>query len=209
MSQTKLKRAFKGIWIPKELWLAKDLSLQEKVFLAEIDSLDQDKNKRCYASNAYFSDFFRISVRRVSIIINSLCEKKRIKSEIDTKAGNKRKLWVLPQKQGTSISENKDTPYGRKQPDPIEGNVYTPVEGNCAIDNKITNRENKEDNNKDFSLGKLSKKLSKADAESPGARKLKNHITRLNRSKDRKPLSKAEFAKKKENLKKILATSAT
>ena len=30
------KRAFRGIWIPKEIWLSKDLTLQEKVFIVEI-----------------------------------------------------------------------------------------------------------------------------------------------------------------------------
>ncbi len=34
-----LYRAFKGIWIPKEIWLTDDLSTLEKVFLSEIDSL--------------------------------------------------------------------------------------------------------------------------------------------------------------------------
>ena len=37
------KRAFRGIWIPKEIWLSKDLTLQEKVFIVEIDSLDNEK----------------------------------------------------------------------------------------------------------------------------------------------------------------------
>jgi hypothetical protein len=36
-------RDFKGIWIPKEIWLSKDLTLQEKVFYVEIDSLDNEK----------------------------------------------------------------------------------------------------------------------------------------------------------------------
>lgn len=48
--------------------------------------------------------------------------------------------------------------------------------------------------NKEISQGDL----SKADAEARGSR----------RPKDRKPLSKAEFAKKKENLKKMLAIPA-
>lgn len=143
MLDVKPKRAFKGIWIPKRLWLAKDLTLQEKVFLAEIDSLDRGAG--CYASNSYFAKFFGLSKKRVSFIINSLCQKERVKSEIDTKAGNKRKLWVCPPKQG----------------DPIPGNGDTPILGNGEQDNTDNNRENKEDNNKDFSLGKL----SKADAQ--------------------------------------------
>jgi len=134
------ERAFKGIWIAKELWLGKDLTLQEKVFIAEISSLDKGP-KRCYASNGYFAEFFGLSRKRVSFIINSLCQKECIKSEIDTKAGNRRKLWVCPRKQGDPIPESGDTP----------------IPENEEQDNTDNDRENKEDNNKDFSPGKLSK----------------------------------------------------
>ena len=65
-----MERDFKGIWIPKEVWLSNDLTLQEKVFLVEIDSLDNEEG--CYASNQYFADFFGLSTTRVSLIIKSL-----------------------------------------------------------------------------------------------------------------------------------------
>ena len=67
------ERAFKGIWIPKEIWLTKDLTLQEKVFLVEIDSLDNEQG--CFASNNYFADFFGITYSRASQIINNLKDK--------------------------------------------------------------------------------------------------------------------------------------
>ena len=67
------QRAFRGIWIPKEIWLSKDLTLQEKVFIVEIDSLDNEKG--CFASNKHFSDFFGLSIGRVSQVINSLKKK--------------------------------------------------------------------------------------------------------------------------------------
>lgn len=68
-----MERDFKGIWIPKEVWLSKDLSLQEKIILVEINSLDGENG--CFASNDYFSEFFGYSKRRMIDIINSL-EKK-------------------------------------------------------------------------------------------------------------------------------------
>ena len=68
-----MERNFKGVWIPKEIWLSKELTLQEKVFLVEIDSLDNDEG--CFASNSYFADFFGISKARVSQVIKSLEEK--------------------------------------------------------------------------------------------------------------------------------------
>lgn len=67
------ERAFKGIWIPKEIWLSKDLTLQEKVFIVEIDSLDNEQG--CFASNNYFADFFGITASRASQVINALKEK--------------------------------------------------------------------------------------------------------------------------------------
>lgn len=68
-----MERSFKGIWIPKEIWLSKELTLQEKVFLVEIESLDNENG--CFASNSYFSDFFGLSRNRCSEIIKTL-EKK-------------------------------------------------------------------------------------------------------------------------------------
>ncbi|MBS3668007.1 hypothetical protein [Vreelandella boliviensis] len=41
------ERAFRGVWIPAEIWLNRELSLQEKVMLIEIDSL-QHQQKGCF-----------------------------------------------------------------------------------------------------------------------------------------------------------------
>ena len=70
-----MNRAFRGVWIPKEIWLSEDLTLQEKVFLVEIDSLDNEEG--CFANNKYFADFFQLSKSRVSQIISNL-EKKEL-----------------------------------------------------------------------------------------------------------------------------------
>ncbi|WP_354095371.1 conserved phage C-terminal domain-containing protein [Clostridium gasigenes] len=68
-----MERAFKGIWISSELWLKKDLTLIEKVFLVEISSLDGVAG--CYARNDYFANFFDLSKSRCSTIINTLKKK--------------------------------------------------------------------------------------------------------------------------------------
>lgn len=65
------ERKFKGIWIPKEIWITQDLSIQEKIILVEIDSLE-DEVRGCFASNKYFANFFQLSASRVSHIINDL-----------------------------------------------------------------------------------------------------------------------------------------
>lgn len=88
-------RQFKGIWIPKEIWITEDLSIQEKIILVEIDSLET-QDKGCYASNKYFSDFFKLSTQRVSQIIQILNEKGYIKIDYikDGKAIKERQIRI-------------------------------------------------------------------------------------------------------------------
>ena len=84
---TQQKRSFKGVWIPSEIWLSKELTLQEKVFLVEIDSLDNEDG--CYASNAYFAEFFQLSKNRCSEIIKNLESKGLISTRYIRKDGKK------------------------------------------------------------------------------------------------------------------------
>lgn len=46
-------RAFKGVWVPQEIWLNKKLSWFEKCLLAEIDSFDGGRG--CFASAAHLA----------------------------------------------------------------------------------------------------------------------------------------------------------
>jgi len=75
-----MNRDFKGIWIPKEIWLDKKLTIMEKIFLVEIDSLDNKDG--CYASNQYFADFFGITRGRSTQIIKSLKKKGKVTVEL-------------------------------------------------------------------------------------------------------------------------------
>jgi hypothetical protein len=67
----KENRDFKGVWIPKEIWLNTDLSIIEKVLLVEIDSLD-NSDRGCFASNEYLASFVQLSEGRVANIISDL-----------------------------------------------------------------------------------------------------------------------------------------
>lgn len=69
----KAPRDFKGVWIPKEIWLSGQLSLIEKVLFVEIHSLDNERG--CYASNRHFAEFFDISERQIRTYIGSLKQK--------------------------------------------------------------------------------------------------------------------------------------
>lgn len=103
-----MTRDFKGIWIPKHIWLADDLGWSEKLLLVEIDSLDQDNG--CFASNEHFAQFFGLSKDRISKMITALKRKGYITVELTYKQGtkqiDKRIIRVV------RIDENACTPIG-------------------------------------------------------------------------------------------------
>lgn len=68
-----LNRDFKGVWIPKEIWLDKRLNALDKIILTEIDSLDQGEDG-CFASNDYIAEFCQCSSTKVSTSITKLIE---------------------------------------------------------------------------------------------------------------------------------------
>ena len=113
-----MKRKFKGIWIPAEVWESSELTLQEKVFLVEIDSLDNERG--CYANNNYFGKFFGLSSTRVSLVIGSLIKKGYVTSTILQSEGNKRILK-------TSLIKVKD-----------------PIQQTLKHNNTVSNTDNKE-----------------------------------------------------------------
>lgn len=65
------KRDFKGVWVPKEIYLSKKLSWTEKILLLEIDSLDNDQ-KGCYASNQYLANHLGIKPNSLANMISKL-----------------------------------------------------------------------------------------------------------------------------------------
>ncbi|SRR6266511_3303677 len=96
----RLPRDFKGVWIPKEIWLSGELSLLEKVLFVEIHSLDNERG--CYASNRHFAEFFGISERQIRTYIGSLRDKGFITVSIQNRkrTGHPRSgepRWHLPE----------------------------------------------------------------------------------------------------------------
>lgn len=66
-------RDFKGVWIPKEVWLDNRLSMLDKGILAEIDSLDLGDDG-CFASNEHLAEFCQCSERKVTESISKLID---------------------------------------------------------------------------------------------------------------------------------------
>ena len=82
------QRGFKGVWIPREIWLDERLNALDKVILAEIDSLDNEDG--CIAGNDYLAGFCQCSVTKVSTAISKLKEFGLIR--IDSFDGRRRVL---------------------------------------------------------------------------------------------------------------------
>ena len=131
----KNKRSFKGIWIPKEVWLDENLTIQEKIFYIEINSLDGEKG--CYASNEYFSIFFKVGKQRVSEVIRNLVNKGYLSSAYTYKKGTKeiefRILKTLP-------------PPMEKQGTPSHGKAGDPPMEKAKDNNTVISNKDKRDN---------------------------------------------------------------
>ena len=121
------ERAFRGVWIPADIWLNRELSLQEKVMLIEIDSL-QHPQKGCFKSNKKLAEFFGLSPNRVSEVISSLKKKGWVRVDqiregkqiIERRIFMKRPLEISPngtRKTEEGYSENGENPVR----DPEEG----------------------------------------------------------------------------------------
>lgn len=130
-----MERDFKGIWIPKEIWLNRSLSINEKIFLVEIDSLDNQQG--CFASNDYFSDFFGLSKNRCSEIIKSLEKKGLLNISYQylsgTKSIEKRIIKVVD----ISTRGIRETDRGIRETD--KGYSENREDNNTLINNTINN----------------------------------------------------------------------
>ncbi len=126
-------RDFKGVWIPKEIWLNTELSITDKVLLAEIDSLDNENH--CTASNEYFSEFFKVSVPTISRSIKKLKDLGFIETEmVNSNTGSYRIIKVIQgsnQNDETGLinlttnynsNNNKNTKQRNRTPDRTFGN---------------------------------------------------------------------------------------
>ena len=76
-----MNRDFRGIWIPRHIWLDKNLKPIEKILLAEIESLG-GLSGGCFASNQYLAEFLDLSKDRTSKLISGLKNKGYITVEL-------------------------------------------------------------------------------------------------------------------------------
>lgn len=68
-----MNKDFKGVWIPKEIWLSNDLSGEAKL-LYGIILLECDEKGVCLAMKSYLSNFYRVSVESIRNSLKELIE---------------------------------------------------------------------------------------------------------------------------------------
>ena len=134
----------KGLWIPAEILLNKDLSDKEKIILSMVLYLSEEKGS-CFASNKYIASIVNVTPERVSKIISSLKDKEYVKVKLKYKTDSKE----IEERQITPIVENIDR-HSQKLQEGIDNNNYSdsenqpyPIgENEKDIINNIKNKNN-------------------------------------------------------------------
>lgn len=140
-----MNRDFKGVWIPKDIWLDEKLTWMEKLLLVEIDSLDAEKG--CYASNDYFAKFFQLSKSRISDLIGQLVSKGYITTFLvyDGKQVKRREItMVIPIRKFEGGIRKTEEGYSENSED-----------NNTLVNNTISNKNNKIYNHKEAFVSRV------------------------------------------------------
>jgi hypothetical protein len=185
----KENRDFKGVWIPKEIWLNTDLSIIEKVLLVEIDSLDNSE-RGCFASNEYLASFVQLSEGRVANVISDLKKRKFIIQ-----------VFFDGRNRGLRISKSESSFNENVKPDLTKTGKQT------TRKREHNNTVNKTTNNTDYILSENSKEFSPIKINGNEIKEKKNGkvnpfqlISELQKEEEKKSCAKRkEEAERKPN----------
>ncbi len=130
-----MERDFKGVWIPKEIWLDERLTALDKIILTEINSLDGEEG--CYASNEYLADFCQCSEAKITKSIALLIEYGYIK--VKKFDGRKRFLTTCLTKNIKESSKKYQAEWYKVG----DNNIYNNIDNNIDINdtNKLVSLE--------------------------------------------------------------------
>ena len=137
-------RDFKGVWIPKEVWLDERLSALDKIILTEIDSLDGERG--CYASNKRLADFCQCSESKISKSVSLLIELNYI--YVESFDGRKRILRSRLSKNNNQTSKNYDA--GEQKKRHINTNINTTINTNKINNNDQPAKPSDQELNREF-----------------------------------------------------------
>lgn len=136
------KIALKGVWIPKDILLIKELSDKEKIVLSIVLCLSTELGF-CFCSNRYLSKILGITINRTSKIVSSLKDKGFINVTLnydEEKNYIKSRELKLTDKLLKGIVKNNNT-YGQKRQYPIVKNDYDIINKYKKIYNNRLNFE--------------------------------------------------------------------
>ena len=100
-----MERQFKGIWIPAEVWLNKDLSLIDKVILAEVDSFCGN-GKSYFKSNTTIAKETGLGISTISRSVKKLLDLGLIASSFNGRLRHLRTVSILDLNSQTSEIED-------------------------------------------------------------------------------------------------------
>lgn len=129
MDYLERNRDFKGVWIPKEVWLNDELTMLEKVILVEIDSLDNEQH--CVAGNEYLAQFCQCSESKVSKAVKKLEDLGYI--EIISFDGRHRRIRSCIVKNMSQTNKKYEAESGKI----LAINIDNNLENNIAINNNV------------------------------------------------------------------------
>ena len=115
----------KGFWMPEWVQLDKNLSWKERMFLAEIISLDKNGEDGCYASNGWFAGKYTLAENTISEVFSSLREKGYINCEYIYRGKEIAKRITKPVYEKAALQGNRGSRKirigSRKTPDGVVG----------------------------------------------------------------------------------------
>ena len=115
-----MDRDFKGVWIPKAVWLDDRLSMLDKGIVTEIDSLDCGDDG-CWASNAYIAQFCQCSESKVSKSISHLIQLGYVR--VESFDGRTRKLQSCIAKNARQTSRKSEADQQKMPVSNIKNNT--------------------------------------------------------------------------------------
>lgn len=174
------QRAFKGVWIPAEIWDSEDLTWMEKCLLAEVNSLDDGNG--CWAGNDFLAAKFKTTAGNIAKILSGL----RSSGFIKTVKFDGRTRWIsvcgeFTKREGQGLRNGQPSVYQTANP-----------EAPCYIEEKQTESIYPESPIKPPSAEKETKpKLSKAELESKALEIYKTYPKKVSKVKALQAIIKA------------------
>lgn len=128
-------RAFKGVWIPAEIWEHEGISLREQILWTEIKFLDGDHG--CYASNSYLLKKLRLKNNsHIRSMISHLKELGLVYcNENEDGTGKTRRIL-----HANDPVRKPTPPAGKTAPPPLEKPLHTILLNNQVITSKEVNK---------------------------------------------------------------------